>query len=142
MNNTIKTDDLENQLSDISNFSDYIKENNTELINTDLAAYLEKLIEKTGCKKADIVRRTNLNRAYVYQIFEGRKTPSRDKLIAVAIGMQLKYEEIQKLLKYAGLRPLYARDVRDAAIIFSVKKGFGFDETNLTLYDQGLKVLE
>ena len=45
MNNTIKTDDLENQLSDISNFSDYIKENNTELINTDLAAYLEKLIE-------------------------------------------------------------------------------------------------
>ena len=56
--------------------------------------------------------------------------------------MQLKYEEIQKLLKYAGLRPLYARDVRDAAIIFSVKKGFGFDETNLTLYDQGLKVLE
>ena len=139
----IKTTELENQLSDINSFSDYIEKNDDELIiNTELAEYLEKLIDETGCKKSDIIKQTNLNRAYVYQIFEGRKIPSRDKLISIAIGMGLDFESIQKLLKYAGLRPLYARDLRDAAIIFSVKKGCSFNETNCTLYDQGLKILE
>ena len=107
-----------------------------------LSEHLQKLIEETGCRKADIIKHTNLNRAYVYQIFKGRKIPSRDKLISIVIGMGLDFEQLQKLLKYAGLRPLYARGLRDAAIIFSVKKGFSFNETNCALYDQGLKILE
>lgn len=138
-----KTEELENKLSDITNFSDYLEENSEQLISdTALSEYLEKLIEETGCKKADIIKQTNLNRAYVYQIFEGRKMPSRDKLISIAIGMGLDFGHIQKLLKYAGLRHLYARDMRDAAIIFAVKNGYTFDETNCTLYEQGLRILE
>jgi len=139
----IKTEELENQLSDANKFSDYIEENNEQLISdTKLSEYLEKLIEKMDCKKSDIIKQTNLNRAYVYQIFEGKKQPSRDKLISIAIGMGLDFEHIQKLLKYAGLRHLYARDMRDAAIIFAVKKGYTFNETNCTLYEQGLRILE
>lgn len=143
MINQIKTDELENQLSDIDSFSDYIENNNDELIfDTELAEYLEKLIKETGCKKTDIIKQTNLNRAYIYQIFEGRKKPSRDKLIAIAIGMGLDFDILQNLLKYAGMRPLYARDLRDSVIIFSVKRGYSFNETNCALYEQGLKILE
>ena len=68
--------------------------------------------------------------------------PSRDKLISIAIGMGLDFDRLQKLLKYAGLRPLYARDLRDSVIIFSVKRGYSFNETNCALYEQGLKILE
>lgn len=101
-----------------------------------------QLLEKSGCTKAQIIKRTNLNRAYVYQIFEGRKTPSRDKLIAIAIGMQLDFDSIQDLLKYTCQRPLYARDTRDAAIIFSIQHGYTFHEMNNSLYEQNLKVIE
>lgn len=138
----IKTSELENQLSDICQFNDYIEKNNDELIDVDLSEYLGQLLEETGVKKSDIIKQTNLNRAYVYQIFEGKKTPSRDKLISIAIGMGLDFDSLQKLLKFTGLRSLYARDLRDAAIIFSVKNGYSFNETNCMLYEQGLKILE
>lgn len=143
MANQIKTADLENQLSDIKSFNDYIESNTDEFISdTKLSDYLKQLIEETGCKKAYIIKQTNLNRAYTYQIFEGKKMPSRDKLISIAIGMGLDFDRLQKLLKYAGLRPLYARDLRDSVIIFSVKRGYSFNETNCALYEQGLKILE
>lgn len=143
MTEKIKTDNLENQLLEINNFNDYLEKNTDALITeANIADYLEHLLEKTGCKKSQIIKRTNLNRAYVYQIFEGKKTPSRDKLIAIAIGMKLEFEEIQNLLKYAGQRPLYARDTRDAAIIFSVQHGHSFDEMNASLYEQHLKIIE
>lgn len=143
MKEKIKTDKLENQLSEIKNFNDYLEKNAGDLIaEIDLPGYLEKLLKKTGCKKSDIIRRTNLNRAYVYQIFEGKKTPSRDKLLAIAIGMKLDLDSIQALLKYAGVRPLYARDTRDAYIIFSVQHGHSFDEMNLALDEQNLKTIE
>jgi len=143
MANQIKTADLENQLSDIKSFNDYIESNTDEFISdTKLSDYLKQLIEETGCKKACIIKQTNLNRAYTYQIFEGKRMPSRDKLISIAIGMGLDFDRLQKLLKYAGLRPLYARDLRDSVIIFSVKRGYSFNETNCALYEQGLKILE
>ncbi len=143
MKGNIKTEKLENQLSEINKFSDYLERNADSLIEeTKLAEYLEQLLEKTSCTKAQIIKRTNLNRAYVYQIFEGRKIPSRDKLIAISIGMQLDFDTVQKLLKYAGQRPLYARDTRDAVIIFSVCHGYSFDETNAALYEQHLKIIE
>ena len=143
MKENLKTDMLENQLAEISNFSDYLEKNSDSLISEiKLSEYLEQLIEKTGCTKSQIIKRTNLNRAYLYQIFEGRKMPSRDKLIAIGIGMQLDFDSMQALLKYAGQRPLYARDTRDAAIIFAIQHDLSFDETNTSLYEQHLKLIE
>ncbi|MBQ5319273.1 MAG: helix-turn-helix transcriptional regulator [Oscillospiraceae bacterium] len=139
----IKTDKLENQLSEISDFSDYLEKNSENLISEiKLAEYLEQLLETTGCTKSYIIKQTNLNRAYVYQIFEGKKNPSRDKLIAIAFGMKLAFDEIQDLLKYAGMRQLYARDTRDAVIIFSVQHGYSFEKMNAFLYEQHLKTIE
>lgn len=143
MSGILKTEVLENHLSEVTNFSDYIDKHSNNLITeANLSEYLNRLIEEKGCKKTDIIKHTNLNRAYVYQIFEGRKMPSRDKLIAISIGMNLEFDEMQALLKYAGYRPLYARDTRDAAIIFSVQHGYSFDEMNTTLYEQGAKEIE
>ena len=52
MANQIKTADLENQLSDIKSFNDYIESNTDEFISdTKLSDYLKQLIEETGCKK-------------------------------------------------------------------------------------------
>ena len=72
MANSPATDSLENQLSEINKLNDYLTENREHLItDINLSVYLDKLLKQTGCKKSEIIRRTNLNRAYVYQIFEG-----------------------------------------------------------------------
>lgn len=76
------------------------------------------------------MRGSLLDRAYVYQIFSGEKTPSRDKLIALAFGLCLSDQEAQKMLKHSGNRELYARDERDALILFALQHKKNIFETN------------
>lgn len=82
-----------------------------------------------------------LDRAYVYQIFSGDKTPSRDKLIAVAFGLKLSDDETQQMLKLSGNRALYAKDQRDAVILFALHHKKTILEANDLLFELGLAVL-
>ncbi|MGN0603307.1 MAG: XRE family transcriptional regulator [Oscillospiraceae bacterium] len=140
--NAVSTDKLENELSEITDINDYIEKNSGEFINTKLSDYLNKLATSRNMEIADIIRNSGLNRGYAYQIFEGGKNPKRDKVIALAFGMKLNFAEVQKLMKTACLRPLYARDERDSLIIFAVKKGYGIIDTNLLLEEHGFKIIE
>ena len=142
MQNTISTDELENELSEITDINDYIEKNSEEFINVKLSEYLKELIRSRNMETSEVIKNTGLNRIYAYQILEGGKNPSRDKLIAFSFGMKLNFTETQKLLKTACMRPLYARDERDAIIIFAVKKGYRVIEANLLLEEQGYKAIE
>ena len=53
-------------------------------------------------KRSQVAKASGLERSYVFQIFKGQKNPSRNKLIAIAFGMQLTAKETQRLLKIAG----------------------------------------
>lgn len=106
-----------------------------------LAGHLGALLSQKGMSRADVVRNSLLDRAYVYQIFSGERMPSRDKLIAIAFGLCLNEEETQKLLKLSGNRELYARDERDALILFSLQRGKSIFETNELLFSHNLAVL-
>ena len=88
-----------------------------------------------------MVRGSLLSRAYVYQIFSGEKMPSRDKLIAIAFGLHLSDVETQALLKLSKNRELYARDERDAIILFALQRNKSVLETNDLLFELGYKVL-
>ena len=71
--------------------------------------YLSLQLRQKHLRRADVVRGSHLDRTYVYQIFSGKKTPSRDKLLAIAFGLQLSAEETQKMLKLSGNLELYVR---------------------------------
>ena len=105
-------------------------------------SYLNEWLEKKSRTKADVVRGSNLTKAYVYQIFQGRKYPSRDKVIALAFGFGLDAEETQTLLQQAGYRKLYPRDPRDALLLFAIGHGNNIITTNELLYDHNIEVLE
>lgn len=136
------TDDLANEIKESSNILDFLAENHAEMQLGGLPQYLEEWLREKNLSKADVVRQSNLNRAYVYQIFLGRKYPSRDKIIALAFGMGLTADETQKLLKQAGYRELYPRDPRDALLLYAVGHGKTILEANQLLYDNNIDVLE
>ena len=92
-------------------------------------------------KKADVVRGSLLGRAYVYKIFAGEKIPSRDKLLAIAYGLGLSDDETQKMLKLSGNRELYARDKRDALILFALQRNKSIFYINELLDGHGLAIL-
>ena len=136
------TDELAHEISRSDNILDYLAENRSEMQLDSLPEYLEGWLKQKNCSKADVVRRSNLNKAYVYQIFRGKKFPSRDKVIALAFGLELNADETQKLLKQAGYRELYPRDRRDALLLFAINQKMNIIDVNEVLYDHEIEVLE
>lgn len=136
------TDELTHEIMASNNILDYFEKNSGEMQVSTLPEYLESWLQKKGRSRADVVRASNLNRAYVYQIFSGRKYPSRDKVIALAFGLGLTPEETQALLKQAGYRELYPRDPRDALLLHSLSRSQTIIEANEVLYDHNIEVLE
>ncbi len=136
------TEELYNEIQTSNNILDYLENNSSEMLVDNLAKYLEDWLLKKKLKKADVIRDSNLNRAYVYQIFLGKKYPSKDKIIALAFGLKMNETETQTLLKQAGYRELYPRDTRDALLIYAFKNKMNIIDTNELLYDHDVEVLE
>lgn len=95
----------------------YFRENPDEFVSSPLSEYLNKLIAEKGITISEIIKNSDMYNIYVYQIFSGKRTPSRDKLLQLCLGMNLSFDEVQTLLKHSEYAPLYPRNMRDSIII-------------------------
>ncbi len=135
------TDELTHEITNSTDVEDYLKKNKKHLLTQCLSEYLNMLLSEKELSRADVVRNSLLDRVYVYQIFSGKKTPSRDKLIALAFGLCLSDGETQKLLKLSGNRELYARDERDVLILFALQRKKTIFEVNELLFSHNFTTL-
>ena len=135
------TDELKHEIKEAASIDVYLTRNEAHLLRRSVAEHLTALLSEKGITRADVVRGSLLDRAYVYQIFSGEKTPSRDKLIALAFGLGLTDAETQQMLKLSGNRELYAKDKRDALILFALQRGYSILETNEMLYEHEQSIL-
>ena len=121
-----QTDELDNT----SDINQYLSTNRDELIEQNVAKYLNELLEKKeNLTKSKIIKSTSLSESYIYDIFRGEKSnPSRNKLLQIAFAMSLDLETTQKLLKIAKVGILYPRIKRDSIIIFALNKNLDFFE--------------
>ena len=107
-----------------------MQENREELRLISVAEYLNEMLIKYDLEKCDVAKRGGFAGNYPYQIFNGIKAASRDKLIQIAIGFPLAVEETQYLLRLGGHSELYVRNSRDAYIMFALEKRYGIAENN------------
>lgn len=140
--NEKSTDELRHEIKTATDVEDYLTQNKEYLLKESLSEHLHMLLSRKNLKRADVIRGSLLGRAYVYRIFAGDKIPSRDKLIALAFGLRLTEEETQKMLKLSGSRELYARDERDALILFALQRNMTIMDANEMLLDHGFAVLD
>lgn len=98
-------------------------------------------MKEKNLKKSDVVKRSGLNRVYCYQILSGNRTPSRDKLLAICFGFQFDLDTTNSLLKIVGFPELYARNKRDAVIIFAITSKKNIFCVNEMLFDNGFDIL-
>ena len=82
-----------------------------------------------------MIRNAELNEIYGFQIFAGKRTPSRDKLICLCIAMGLTLDETQATLKIAGLAPLYPKNKKDSVILFGIQHGKSIGTINEMLFE-------
>lgn len=125
-----QTDELLKELANTSDINQYLSTNRDELIEQNVAKYLNELLEKKeNLTKSKIIKSTSLSESYIYDIFRGEKSnPSRNKLLQIAFAMSLDLETTQKLLKIAKVGILYPRIKRDSIIIFALNKNLDFFE--------------
>ena len=128
---------LEEELMLCPDYTAFYRENRESMKEQTLAELLGSLIEEKHLKKADVIRASNLNEMYAYQIFQGKRIPERGKLLGLAFGMSLSFQETQSLLKAAGYAPLYAKKPFDCIVIYSLVRGFDLMKTNEMLYQYG-----
>lgn len=140
--NEKSTDELRHEITMATDMEDYLTRNQEHLLKDSLSEHLHMLLTEKNLRRADVIRGSLLGRAYVYRIFAGDKIPSRDKLIALSFGLQLTEEETQKMLKLSGNRELYARDERDALLLFALQRNMSIMDANGMLLDHGFAVLD
>jgi hypothetical protein len=132
---------MKDELYNTQDIDSFLGKNKEHMIPNEMTEHLNMLLFQKDLKIPDIIRDSLLDKGYVYQIFSGRRKPSRDKMISLAFGMHLSDEETQKMLKISGFRELYVKDERDALILFSLHKNNDIDKTNRLLYDHDFKIL-
>jgi hypothetical protein len=141
-NQEMDTESLENRLTQAGGVEDFWRDNELNLREMTLADFLSKLLAQKGLKKAEVIRRSEMDRCYAYHIFGGQKeNPSRDRVLALALAMELSPKETQHFLHYAGAGALYVRDHFDSVIWYALEYKLGVTETNLLLDELGLRAL-
>lgn len=133
---------LQSELRHSESVEKFVVENQSELSVMSVSEYLNELLIKYNIEKCDVAKRGGFNGNYPYQIFNGKKNASRDKLIQIALGFPLSIEETQYLLQIGGYLGLYVRNSRDAFIMYALEKQYTLEELNELLYKNKKKIIE
>lgn len=137
----LTTDELLKILNNETDITDFTAKYVNLLNPETLPEFLNTLLIEKGVSKSDVIKSSNLDRTYAYQIFSGTKSPSRDKIIALAFGFGLSSSECNRMLMLAGFSGLYAKSLRDSCIIFSLDRHQTILTANETLHNLGENIL-
>ena len=135
------TDDLTQELMEQADLDRYITENEAYFAEMDLISVLTRLYKKCGLSKAELARRAGMSEVYLYQVFSGRRRPSRDRLLCLCFGLGAGLEEAYLLLKGMGYAPVYPRLKRDAIISHGLLHRTPLTEINDKLFSENEKTL-
>lgn len=124
------TSQLENDLAAAESLEEFFADNADNFSDYTLAQYLNFLLQEKILTKSEVAKKSLLNSVYVYHIFAGRKNPSRQKILSIAVAMNCSVKETQRLLYFAGVEKLYVKNSWDSIILFALKNNFGVERTN------------
>lgn len=133
---------LQMELRRSNSVEEFMEENEDKLVTMSVAEYLNEMLTAYGLEKSDVAKRGGFAGNYPYQIFNGKKKASRDKLIQIAVGFPLTVEETQQLLLLGNYRELYVKNKRDAYIMFALEKKYDIMQLNDLLFNNKEQILE
>lgn len=141
MSSKITTGSLMQRVMKTSSLSRFFKQNERYLKTEDLGAWLNDICRDRNLSVSEVIQKSQIDRGYGYQIFRGIRSPSRDKLIQLALAIGLDVNETQHLLTLGGKSQLYPRLKRDAVLLYCIQNSFSVLETQDSLEEYGLSLL-
>lgn len=126
---------------DAPDLNRFLDENRENFNNASVADSLNQMILKQRISKSALARQSGMSEVYLHQVFSGRRTPSRTRLLCMCFGLQATVEEAQVLLKQCGYAPLYPKNRRDAILLYGLSHKETLFQINDTLFDEGEETL-
>ena len=138
---TKSTGDLQQELMEQPNLNAYIRDNQEEFSDSSMLRLLAGLFDRKKLSKAEMARQAGISEVYLHQVFSGRRSPSRDRLLALCVGMGASLEEANQMLKQVAYAQLYPRLRRDAIISHGLVHHRPLREINEALFAENEKTL-
>lgn len=125
-------------LSRSHKYSKSLEESLKKIHKYSFAGYLQQLINKKGMKNSEVYATANITKQYFSKLINGKVNPSKEKVIALAIGLHLNMDETKDILKIAGyaLSPFSQTDT--VVKYFINNKDYNVIKLDILLYDFGL----
>lgn len=133
------TDTLLHSLKKAENFQPALSETRDHTIDQTLKDYLNTWLLNKKITKSTVLKKAGITEATGYQYFDGKRNPSREKVIALAIGLDLLLEETNELMKKTGYAQLYPKHPWDAVVIYGITHHLTITEIDDLLYSEELK---
>lgn len=137
------TSELLNELNaQNADLSEYLETNPDNFINENIKEFWDEKIEKSGSTKSNIINKSDFSYCYFYDIINGRKIPSKDKIIRLILAMKLSFDDCQDALRISGKSALYPKIKRDSILIYSINNLLSIYEANDLLLQYGEEPLK
>lgn len=109
-----------------------------------LHGFLNELMDSKTITIPELIDRSGISKNYIYNILGGERTnPSRDKVIAICIGLGASFSQTNRALELVKHSALYPRDERDARIAIAINQGIKrVTDVNIMLDQNGLRPLD
>lgn len=133
--------ELENISLGHKSYQAFLNERGNEKTFTSLKDFLDSyFLQHQDITASTIIRDSNLSKNYVYPICDGKRNPTKYKLVAFCIGAHMNLKETQKALFLAGCSELHPKISADAGIIVCINKNCkNVTEVNLFLAENGVE---
>ena len=128
------TGDLQAELMAAPDLDRFLRNNNEVFVQNSFADLLWSLFSNRDISKAELAKRSAMSEVYLHQLFAGERHPSRNRILCLCFGLSATLEDTQELLRGSGSAQLYARNRRDAIILYGLSHGLSLCETNDYLY--------
>lgn len=134
----IKTIKLQEHLKHASR--DQLDQIMTDIHSRTFVEELEHLRHDKKISKSTLLSKTLLDKNYGYQILQGTRQPSKDKVLQLSLALGCNLEDTNRLLTLSDNPVLYSKDKKDALFIYALSNQLTVMETNELIYSYGYEL--
>lgn len=103
--------------------------------------YLQQMINKKGMKNSEVYTAANLTKQYFSKLLNGKVTPSKTKILSLAVALHLNMDETIDFLRMSGYAFSPFSQVDKVFEYFIRNKDYDIFKIDIVLFDYGLPTL-
>lgn len=121
---------------------EYLSKHKESFVVEDIKNFWSNLIEEKKYSKSNIINKSDFSYCYFYDVINGRKMPTKDKVVRLALAMKMTVDECQQALKVSGRSALYPKIRRDSVLIYAIEQKMTIMQCNSLLEKYGEEELK